>query len=338
MVRSSRSESKTPPLTEILELLKSGQANRRTLYGLSNLERGEAEQVWAVWGELPVATRRKMAQMMVEIAESDFEVNFDEVFQLVLKDPDAAVRLAAVEGLWEDEDIRLVPVLANVLLNDPAAEVRAAAASSLGRFVLSGELGKIRPRPHQQAFQALLAACTNEKEDLEVRRRALESLAYSGESVVADLIRAAYHHPDERMRVSAVFAMGRSADDRWAAEVMRELHSPSPQMRYEAARACGELELSDAVPALLELIEDVDAEVQEAAIWALGQIGGDEARQALDTCRHSDNEALRGAAREALRELEFLHGDLGAFLLFDFFEDEEEDEEDWDEDWDEDWE
>ncbi len=334
MARSSRSESKTPTLTEFLESLKSGQTNRRTIYGLSNLERSEAEQVWVIWGQLPVVTRRKVAQMMVEIAESDFEVNFDEVFRLVLEDPDAAVRLAAVEGLWENEDIRLVPVLANLLLKDPALEVRAAAASSLGRFMLSGELGKIRPRPYQQAFQALLTACTNEKEDLEVRRRALESLAYSGESIVVDLIRAAYHHPDERMRISAVFAMGRSADDRWAAEVMRELHSPSPQMRYEAARACGELELSDAVPTLLELIEDVDAEVQEAAIWALGQIGGDEARQALDHYRHSDNEALRGAARDALRELEFLHGDLGAFLLFDFLED--EDEEDWDEDWDED--
>jgi len=303
LVRADSVNNKTPTLTEILGSLRAGQTNRRTLYGLSNLERSEAEQVWAVWSELPVATRRKMAQMMVEIAESDFEVNFDEVFRLVLEDPDATVRLAAVDGLWENEDFRLVPVLANVLLNDPAAEVRAAAATSLGRFMLSGE-----------------------------------SLAYSGESVVIDLIRAAYWHPDERMRISAVFAMGRSADDRWAPEVLRELHNPSPQMRYEAARACGELELADAVPALLELIEDVDAEVQEAAIWALGQIGGDEARQALDACRHSDNEALRGAAREALRELEFRHGDLGAFLLFDFFEDEEDDEEDWDEDWDEEWE
>ncbi len=319
-----------PSFAEILDALRSGKATRRTLYGLSNLERSQVEEVWTVWAGLPAATRRKIAQMMVEIAESDFEVNFDEVFQRVLEDPDAAVRLAAVEGLWEDDDVRLVPTLARLLKDDPAAEVRAAAATSLGRFILSGELGKIRPRPHQQAFQALLAACTNEREDLEVRRRALESLAYSGEEVVTELLRAAYRHPDERMRVSAVFAMGRSADNRWAAEVMRELHSPSPQMRYEAARACGELELEDAVPILVELLEDVDAEVQEAAIWALGQIGGDEARQALNACRQSDNEALRSAARDALRELEFLHGDLGAFLLFDFLEDEEESE-GWDE-------
>lgn len=308
---------------EVLAALHSGKTARRILYGLSNLERSQAEEVWAIWCGLPVATRRKIAQTMVEIAEDDFEVNFDEVFQVVLGDQDPAVRLAAVEGLWEDNDIRLVPTLVRLLQGDPAAEVRAAAATSLGRFMLSGELGKIRPRPHQQAFQALMDACTNKQEDLEVRRRALESLAYSGEETVAELIRAAYSHPDERMRVSAVFAMGRSADNRWATEVMRELHNPSPQIRCEAARACGELELEDAVPILIELIDDVDAEVQEAAIWALGQIGGDEARQALNLCRQSDNEAIRSAARDALRELEFLHGDLGAFLLFDFLEDED---------------
>lgn len=313
-------------LEEILENLRSGEPSRRTLYHLSNLERADAERVWEVWTELPVTVRRKVAQTMVDIAESDFEVNFGELFRLALQDEDAEVRLAAVEGLWEDDDVRLVPVLAGLLLRDPSAAVRAAAATSLGRFLLSGELGKIRPRPHQEAFQALLTACTNEAEDLEVRRRALESLAYSGEEVVVALIRAAYQHPDERMRISAVFAMGRSADDRWAAEVMRELHNPNPAMRYEAARACGELALEDAVPELVSLVDDVDPEVQEAAIWALGQIGGDEARRVLNACRRSDNEAIRSAARDALRELEFLHGDLGAFLLFDFLEDEEEEE------------
>ncbi len=321
---------KRPTLEEILESLRTGESSRRTLYYLSNLERADAERVWEVWNGLPVAARRKMAQAMVEIAENDFEVNFGEVFRLVLQDEDAEVRLAAVEGLWEDEDVRLVPILAGLLLNDPSAAVRAAAAASLGRFLLSGELGKIRPRPHREAFHALLAACTNEAEDLEVRRRALESLAYSGEDVVVGLIRAAYQHPDERMRISAVFAMGRSADDRWAAEVMRELHNPNPAMRYEAARACGELALEDAVPELISLVDDVDVEVQEAAIWALGQIGGDEARRVLNACRRSDNEAIRSAAQDALRELEFLHGDLGAFLLFDFLADEDEEEADWD--------
>jgi len=312
-------------LREILEQLRSGSVSLSRLYDLSGLDREEAREVEIVWRELPARTRREVILTLVEVAESDFEADFGAVFRLALNDPDAMVRQAAVEGLWEEEDVRLVPRLATCLREDPAPNVRAAAAALLGQFLLLGELGKIRPIPHRQAFEALLATCRSAQETLEVRRRALESLAYSGEEEVADLISEAYRHPEEKMRVSAVFAMGRSADERWAVYVLKELLSPSPEMRFEAARACGELGLEEAIPTLIELVEDVDAEVQEAAIWALGQIGGDEARSVLRRCLRSDSEAIRDAARDALRELEFLHGDLSVLLLpFDFFDEDEE--------------
>jgi HEAT repeat protein len=116
------------------------------------------------------------------------------------------------------------------------------------------------------------------------------------------------------MRISAVFAMGRSADSRWAPQVKQELFSPNPEMRYEAARACGELQISDTVTDLAELTEDVDPEVQEAALWALGQIGGDKAREILQRYCESECEATRVAAEAALDELEFLYGDLANFF------------------------
>ena len=315
-------------IRDVLDQLRSGFVSRARLYDLSGLDRAEAMEVEAAWRDLPVRTRREVILTLVEVAENDFEADFGAVFRIALDDPDATVREAAVEGLWEDEDVRLVPRFAAFLREDPAPNVRAAAAASLGRFLLLGELGKIRPLPHQQAYEALLAACRSLQETLEVRRRALEALAYSGEEEVAALISEAYRHPEEKMRVSAVFAMGRSADERWAEYVLRELLSPNPEMRFEAARACGELGLEEAVATLIELVEDVDPEVREAAIWALGQIGGDEARSTLKRCLRSDNEALREAARDALRELEFLHGDLGTLLIpFDFFDEDDEDEE-----------
>jgi HEAT repeat protein len=104
--------------------------------------------------------------------------------------------------------------------------------------------------------------------------------------------------------------MGRSTDGRWAREVQQELRSPSPELRYEAALACGKLQLPDAVPELEDLAEDADPEVQEAALWALGQIGGDRARQILEHYCSSTDEATRAAAEAALDELEFLYGDL----------------------------
>jgi HEAT repeat protein len=316
-------------LEGLLQTLSGGSVSPSELYTLSDLSSSEAEAFWPSWAELPTETRRSIAWMLLEIAEEDLEVNFCAFFRQALADDDAEVRRAAVEGLWEDENVRLVPLLAERLLKDPAAEVREAAAVALGRFLLLGELEKIRPRPHQEAFRALLTACGAAEENAEVRRRALESLAYSGETAVADLIRSAYQDPDETTRVSAVLAMGRSGDGGWAGDVMRELESSNPEMRCEAARACGELALEEAAPILIDMLDDVGIDIQEAAIWALGQIGGDEARRVLRACSRSDSEAIRQAALDAQRELEFLHGDLGTFLLGDFLGEDEEEEDSW---------
>lgn len=284
------------------------------LYYLSCLAAEGVARVREVWPCWPVALRRQLITRLVELAEADFEMDFGAVFRLGLEDQDAQVRATAVEGLWEDEDVRLVPLLAAALLEDEAAIVRAAAAESLGRFVLLGELQKIRPGPQTMAYEALLASFQNPGEEMEVRRRVLESLSYVDNETVAGLIRDAYAAPEEKMRVSAVFAMGRSSDVRWARQVRQEFSSPNPELRYEAARASGELQLDEAVPELEELADDADTEVQEATLWALGQIGGEKAREILERYCQAEDEATRSAAEAAMGELEFLHGDLSEFF------------------------
>jgi hypothetical protein len=304
------------PINALLEQLRESaeMPAPASLYHLSSLGAEDVARVREAWTDLPAELRRRLIARLMKVAEADFEADFGAVFRLGLEDEDAEVRAMAVEGLWEDEDVRLVPRLSEFLREDEAAIVREAAAKSLGRFILLGELRKIRPDPQTVAYEALLAACQDTEEHMDVRRRALESLAYISNEIVAELIHQAYAAPEEKMCVSAVFAMGRSADTRWARQVRQELISPNPELRYESARACGELQLSEAVPELEELADDADPEVQDAALWALGQIGGDRARQILEHyCRVSD-EATRAAAEAALDELEFLHGDLGALF------------------------
>jgi HEAT repeat protein len=53
-------------------------------------------------------------------------------------------------------------------------------------------------------------------------------------------------------------------------------------MRYEAARAAGELELISAVPLLVRLAAREDPEIQDVAIWSLGEIGSREALRVLE--------------------------------------------------------
>ena len=308
-------------MSEFEELLKK-LGDRQTplsissLYGLSHLTRAEAQLFQEVWSLVDAGRRQWILQSLVDIAEASFEVDFNPIFRLCLDDEDALVRSRAIEGLWEDEDLTLAGLLVRLLRDDPSESVRAAAATSLGRFVLLGELEKIEAAPAMMVEDALLGAIYDPHETLEVRRRAVESIAYSGQAQVQDIIEMAYYDDEEKMRISAVFAMGRSADPLWHEMVIAELDNPDPEMRYEAARACGELEASAALSALIYLIEaDPDPEVQEMAIWALGRIGGKEARRVLEACCESEDEALRQAAEEALDELDFLGGHLDLLLF-----------------------
>ncbi len=107
------------------------------------------------------------------------------------------------------------------------------------------------------------------------------------------------------MRESAVLAMGRSMRPTWHPYIERELKSPSPAMRYEAARAVGELG-EDGQPflaGLLPLVDDEDGEIATAAIWSLGQVGGPSAKRVLQRLARSKDNARRAAANEALEEL-----------------------------------
>jgi len=295
------------------------------LYTLSGLEKTQLEQFKAVWTTLPAERRAAAMQHLVDLGNDSFEVDFSAIGRLGLSDAEPAVRAAAISSLWEDVDPALIAPLLNLLQTDDSEPVRAAAASALGRYVYEGELEELAEARVKPIITALKATYRDVSQPIEVRRRALESLGFLGDDDTSQLITQAYHHADDRMKLSAVFAMGRSLDaKRWGSIVVEELAAPDPEMRYEAARAAGELEYAPAVRKLGELLDDVDEDVQLATVWSLGQIGGEKARQLLIAVLDSDAEHLHEEAEDALAELEFKADNLN-FSMFDF-EDEDEDE------------
>ena len=304
-------------LREILEELRGSQAVPvGYLYRLSDLTGEQLAGFCATWDRLPLLQRRRLARSLVELAEVSFQVTFDAIFRYALDDPDAEIRALAIEGLWEHNSPNLIGPLLAKLRSDPSPEVRAAAATSLGRFVLAGELELLEAPIQDRVTSELLTVAHLAGESIQVRRRAIESVSYTSTADISDILETAYFHEDEQMRLSAIVGMGRSCDHRWQGIVIQELGNPSAAMRYEAAWACGEMSLEAAVPFLAQLIDDPDRQVCDASIWALGQISGHEAREVLLHAYETADEDTQEAVEEALAEQALLEGSLD-FTLYD---------------------
>lgn len=295
----------TQDLKGIIKSLVRQDPTTAQLYELSDLAGEDLDLFRAMWPTVPAERRASVTAELVEIAESDFEVSFTPIFRLGLQDGSEDVRVASIEGLWEVEDVALVRPLLNMLDGDPSLRVREAAAVSLSRYVLLAELGKLPDSIVETLWDALWRVIHTTGLEVDVRRRAVESLAFFDRPEVREVIRAAYTDVEPRMRISAVFAMGRTGDQDWSDAIMSELETSEPEMRFEATRACGELQLIESTPALSLLVADSDPEVRLAAVWSLGQIGTPEARRVLDICLEEGNEAIQEAAEDALAELEF---------------------------------
>lgn len=260
---------------------------------------------WEAWRLFPADRRLEIVQAMDELAEDNVDMDFRPVFRACLSDPEPDVRAAAIAGLWEDETERTMDRLI-AMLDDEAGGVRSAAAVALAPFAYRAELGELAAAAGQRVQAALMRAAIDPEQPMEVRRRAIEGLGYFAASKEAQAeIGRAYAHPDVTMRESAVLAMGRSMRPTWFPYIERELKSPSPALRYEAARAVGEVgeEGRPLLQALLPLVDDDDLEIALAAIWALGQVGGPSAKRLLERLARSKDEARSQAASEALEEL-----------------------------------
>ena len=278
----------------------------RDLKPLSGLGREERADFWPAWVAITPRRRAEIARSMVELAEDDIELDFATAQIWLLDDDDAEVRASAIEGLWEDTSATLLHQLLRLMRSDPAPTVRAAATISLSRFAYQAELDELDTRDSRALQDGLLAMIRDARQPLEVRRRALESAGYFGSiDEIQRQIELAYAGDEQLMRESALVAMGRSMLESWLPTIGRELTSPSPALRYEAARAAGEMgeDARTLLPKLAPLLNDHDSEVALAAIWALGQVGGDAAKRVLQQVRKSEDETRRQAAADALDEL-----------------------------------
>ena len=298
--------------TQALEHITGDEAIQPTqLYGFSVMSKENLDAFQSAWLKISDERREQIMASLVEIAEHSFEVDFEPIFIIGMNDTLPEVQANAIEGLWQTASPSLIPPLIHLLKTGQTAKVRAKSATALSQFVYEGELEEIDETSYEVVQQALLQTIRDGNEALEVVRRAVEAISFCGQEGIRQVIENAYYHDEELMRVSAVFAMGRHGHaDIWKEIVLTELDSSNPQMRFEAARAAGELQLKDAVPKLIELVDqEADGEIQQNAIWSLGQIGGDQAQEVLEQLLASEDEAISGAAEDAMDELMLWSGE-----------------------------
>jgi len=161
-----------------------------------------------------------------------------------------------------------------------------------------------------------------------VKRHALEALGYSSNDEIPDLIEKAFRSEDFRFTASALYAMGRSADNHWDKYVLANLESSHVDVQLEAIRAAGELDIKKARTKLLQLVDggDLDEEVFYAAIWSLSQIGGDGVKAIFEEILESDiDDDLVDHLERSMDNLAFNDG-LADFELFDLEEENDEEE------------
>ncbi len=291
--------------SETLEALKawSGTApGSKIFYGLTDLDETQLLRYAALWRELPARLRASLLQYLTEASETNIDLDYRAAGMLALEDDVADVRRTAIDLLWEDDSGTLLRRLLDMAQADMAFSVRAAAASALGRFVLAGELGNLASEEFEPLQQILIDIWHNRDEDDAVRRRALESIANCSHAIVPEAIVEAWHSDDDGLRASAAYAMGRSYDSRWEETVLEALLEEDPSLRFEAVRSCGQLEIEVAVPALAQLLRDDDREISEAAIQALGEIGGKLAQQFLEELAEEMQEAEDESLQEVIED------------------------------------
>jgi len=289
------------------------------LYLFSDIESGQLKLLLKAWPQVSLDRQRALLEDLEELAEDDTLLCFDDLARALLQDPDPQVRVKALRLMWECEDAKLVPTFLEILTEDSDINVRAAAATALGLFIYLGEIEEIAEQTLHKVEDSLLAVIHSDEESL-VRRRALEALGWSSRQEVPALIEAAYGDKNPEWKVSALFAMGRSSDERWGKHVLSNLRNRNEAIRLEALRAAGELALASARPILLDMLADEEeVETWHEIIWVLTKIGGAEVNDRLVELLEmaEDDEEETEFLEEALENLAFTN-EISEFDLFDF--------------------
>lgn len=208
---------------------------------------------------------------------------------LCLDDPAPEVRAAAAEVLSSLRDPAAVPVLF-AHLGDPDLSASRAVVGAI-ESLASGDTEQL----------ALAAARSS---DPRVRQAALGIVAYFGFSGGLQVMEEALDAGDERLRDAALAGLPYVEEPRAAELLLRAAAHPSPRTRASAMRALGQtLAAPEVLAALRRGVADPDPWVAYYACQSLGKQRDEAAADALIAATRHPSGQVRVAAVEALAHL-----------------------------------
>lgn len=207
-----------------------------------------------------------------------------------LTSPDENVQSAAANALADLKDPEAAPALIAALQEDDDPFVVAAILRSLKQL----RIKEARPL----ALELLGSS------DERVRREAVSLLGYLQEvDNLPQLKSTAANDPDPEVRRTAIGALVFASADQVGRALIDGLRDENWQVRVEAAKGIGRLDVQAGVDALVAATEDPMWQVQEKAAEAIGKIGAVSAIPALEVCVRNPISNLRKAAVAAAGEI-----------------------------------
>lgn len=255
---------------------------------------------------------------LLELPPWDWPEEARDLVATTLRDRDAHEEERALAASFAGDLTLLDEELARELLalakaDGEPARLRGAAAIALGAALELADtdgfddpdavcLGEALFGEVRRALQAMYADARTPKL---VRRRALEAAVRAPAAWQEGAVRAAWTERDDEWRLTAIFCMGYlrgGFDDK----LVDALQSPQPELRLQAIRAAGRVELDAAWPHVEPIIRGAQREptgdekdLLLAAIEAAGTIRPAQAADLLEPLKRSRDQQVAEAAAEA---------------------------------------
>lgn len=288
-------------------LVRDGAAHV-TVEPLADLSLPGARYLRQRWNDMPEALRLATIHQMAASAAEDVRLDFERALAIGLQDASPEIRRESIEALWESESTSLLKQLLDALSGEEHPTVRVALVQALARYAQLASEDSV-DIDFELPLEQTLTSVALDDESGEVRLAALAAAAYLRPALLEPEIVRAYDEGHDDARELAIQAMGRFGGKRWAPRVIDALLVGDDDLRIAAAKAAPYVEDRRIIPYLYEAAEDEEfPEMQLTAIWALGEIGGQNVQSFLESLRDTATGEVADAAESALENAALLEG------------------------------